>query len=162
MRNKSDHYQVPAVGRSALRSNQMAQTGALKYRKRLGDYLVEAGLLTKSQVDVALNDQQMTEMKFGEILAARGWVKQQTVEFLMTKVVLPERRAIEQRERTQQQGAEPSLSEPSTRGSSARTDSAQVDSSQTANGQAFARKDVPISKPLPSVKSTDGDVNWVG
>ena len=44
-------------------------------RKRLGGYLVEAGLLTPAQIDVALNDQKLTGMRFGEILAARGWVK---------------------------------------------------------------------------------------
>jgi hypothetical protein len=44
-------------------------------KKRLGGYLVEAGLLTPAQIDVALNDQKLTGMRFGEILAARGWVK---------------------------------------------------------------------------------------
>ncbi len=51
--------------------------------KRLGGYLVEAGLLTSAQIDVALNDQKLTGMRFGEILAARGWVKQQTIKYLM-------------------------------------------------------------------------------
>lgn len=59
--------------------------------KRIGGYLVEAGLLTPAQVDVALNDQKKTGLRFGEILAARGWVKQETVEYFMEKVVLPER-----------------------------------------------------------------------
>ncbi len=64
--------------------------------KRLGGYLVEAGLLTPAQVDMVLNDQKVTGLRFGEILAARGWVKQQTIEYLMEKVVLPERDASQQ------------------------------------------------------------------
>ena len=62
--------------------------------KQLGAYLIEAGLLTPAQLQVALNDQTMSDMRFGEILAARGWVKQQTIEYLMEKIVLPERKAV--------------------------------------------------------------------
>jgi hypothetical protein len=41
--------------------------------KRLGGYLVEAGLITPAQVDVALNDQKIMDgMRFGEVLSARG------------------------------------------------------------------------------------------
>ncbi len=61
--------------------------------KRLGAYLIEAGLITPGQVDVALNDQafmQDDRMRFGDVLVARGWVKQQTLDYLMTKVVEPE------------------------------------------------------------------------
>lgn len=59
--------------------------------KRLGSYLVDAGLINRAQIEVALNDQKVTGMKFGEILVTRGWIKQQTVEYIMEKVVLPER-----------------------------------------------------------------------
>lgn len=61
--------------------------------KRLGSYLIEAGLLTPAQVEVVLHDQQQTQMRFGEILAARGWVKQKTVDYLMQKIIMPERQA---------------------------------------------------------------------
>lgn len=57
----------------------------------IGAYLVEAGLLTDAQVGVALADQNVTAMPFGEIVVARGWVKEQTVEFIMHRVVFPER-----------------------------------------------------------------------
>ena len=59
--------------------------------KPLGAYLVEAGLLTDAQVGVALADQSMTSMLFGEIIVTRGWVKEQTIEYIMHKVVMPER-----------------------------------------------------------------------
>jgi hypothetical protein len=60
--------------------------------KRLGAYLIDAGLITPSQVDVALNDQEFMDdgMRFGDVLVARGWVKQQTLDYLIAKVVEPE------------------------------------------------------------------------
>ena len=62
--------------------------------KCLGYYLVEAGLITQAQVDVALNDQKiMDDMRFGEVLVARGWIKQQTLDYLIRKIVEPEQRA---------------------------------------------------------------------
>lgn len=62
--------------------------------KRIGGYLVDAGLLTPAQVNVALDDQKVNGLRFGEILAARGWVKQQTIEYLMEKVILPEQASL--------------------------------------------------------------------
>jgi hypothetical protein len=59
--------------------------------KPIGAYLIEAGLLSTAQVEVILTDQQCTELKFGEIAALRGWIKQQTVEYLMSKIISPER-----------------------------------------------------------------------
>ncbi|MBW4553022.1 MAG: hypothetical protein KME35_18215 [Aphanocapsa sp. GSE-SYN-MK-11-07L] len=63
-------------------------------QKPVGAYLVDAGLLSTAQVDVILADQQMMEMPFGEIATARGWVKQQTVEYIMYRVIEPERLAL--------------------------------------------------------------------
>jgi hypothetical protein len=62
-------------------------------RKPIGEYLIEAGLLTTSQVDVILMDQASAAVPFGEIVVTRGWVKEQTIEYLMKKVILPERQA---------------------------------------------------------------------
>jgi len=59
--------------------------------KRLGSYLVEAGLITQAQVDDALAAQSATGMRLGEVLVQRGWINQQTIEYLMAKVILPER-----------------------------------------------------------------------
>jgi hypothetical protein len=59
--------------------------------KPIGAYLVEAGLLSEAQVGVALADQGVTSMIFGEILVTRGWIKAQTIEYLMQKIVIPER-----------------------------------------------------------------------
>ncbi|MEO0375879.1 hypothetical protein C1752_03641 [Acaryochloris thomasi RCC1774] len=59
--------------------------------KRLGGYLIDAGLLTDSQVEVALNDQKATGMRFGDIIVERGWVKRRTIEYLAQKVIKMER-----------------------------------------------------------------------
>lgn len=59
--------------------------------KPIGAYLLEAGLVSEAQVGVALADQGVTSMLFGEILVTRGWVKAQTIEYLMQKIVIPER-----------------------------------------------------------------------
>lgn len=62
------------------------------YTKRLGDYLVEAELVTPAQIEVALADQRATGARLGDILVARGWVRKGTIEFIMERVVLPDRR----------------------------------------------------------------------
>ncbi len=69
---------------------------SLTESKRLGDYLVEAGLLTHAQIGVALQDQLSADLKFGEVLVRRGWIKEETVEYLMQKVILPERAGLYQ------------------------------------------------------------------
>lgn len=66
---------------------------SLSRSKKIGNYLVEAALLSVAQTEVALCDQQATGMRFGEILVKRGWLKEETIEFLMTNVILPQRAA---------------------------------------------------------------------
>ncbi len=60
--------------------------------KPLGVYLVEAGIVTSEQITKALEEQQESGRRLGEILVTRGWVEQQTIEYLIEKVVFPERR----------------------------------------------------------------------
>jgi N-acetylglucosaminyldiphosphoundecaprenol N-acetyl-beta-D-mannosaminyltransferase len=55
------------------------------YRK-FGEYLVEAGLVTETDVQAALAEQQLTGMRLGAILAGRGLIGQQTVDFLVEQV----------------------------------------------------------------------------
>ena len=57
----------------------------------LGSYLVEAGLLNEQQIELALAEQEVTKTRLGEIIVQRGWLKKQTIEYLMQKVILPER-----------------------------------------------------------------------
>lgn len=59
--------------------------------KRLGHYLVEAGLLTASQVETALSEQKKTGLRLGELIVKKGWIKEQTIEFLIKDVILSEK-----------------------------------------------------------------------
>ena len=61
--------------------------------KRLGSYLIEAGLLSPAQIEVALADQQLNGIRLGEVLVRRGWIKEETVEYFMRKVIEPDRNA---------------------------------------------------------------------
>ena len=48
----------------------------------LGESLVRAGLINAHHVEVALRDAcDRTDLKFGEILALRGWIAQETADF---------------------------------------------------------------------------------
>jgi hypothetical protein len=60
---------------------------------RLGDYLLEAALVDTEQLQAAIEEQKLAtaSMPLGQIMARKGWIKQQTIEYLMEKVVLPGR-----------------------------------------------------------------------
>lgn len=150
MRDRSDRYQVQTVP-----TNSSSDT------KRLGSYLLEAGLLTPAQVHVALNDQKATGMRFGEVLVARGWLKEQTVEWIMQKVIVPERRAVKAREAATSaataQAVKAAPSKPPVPPPSPLTPAPQSNGKTVQN-----RREVPIAKPLPPVNSSDSDVSWVG
>jgi len=52
--------------------------------KPIGEILQDAGLITSPQLEVALRDQAYyQEMRLGEILALRGWIKQDTADFFV-------------------------------------------------------------------------------
>lgn len=71
-----------------------------QHGKRLGTYLIEAGLLSSDHLELALDEQQRTDKRLGEVIADRGWVNQKTIEYLMEKVVLPEREMATERSLT--------------------------------------------------------------
>lgn len=145
MRDRSDRYRV--------------QTSAVEVPKRLGNYLVEAGLLTTDQISVILTDQQSTGMRFGDIIVARGWLKEQTIEWVIEKVVEPDRQLHQHPTPDRRSLVVKSIPQPEALRSSTSASSSTASSAPT---KPFMRRDIPISKPLPSVSSSDGDVNWVG
>ena len=52
--------------------------------KPIGEILAEADLITRPQLEVALRDQiYNNDMLLGEILALRGWIKQDTADFFV-------------------------------------------------------------------------------
>ncbi|EKQ68447.1 hypothetical protein OsccyDRAFT_2981 [Leptolyngbyaceae cyanobacterium JSC-12] len=124
-------------------------------KKRLGGYLVEAGLLTPAQVDVALNDQKMTGMRFGEILAARGWVKQQTIEYLMQKVILPEQESMRNQQESHERDAKLVRNKQV-------EESPMLQDNELAPIEQSLHRELPNSKPVPSVTSSEDEVSWVG
>jgi hypothetical protein len=64
--------------------------------KPLGQYLVEAKLLTPAHIEVALYDQRERGYRLGDILAMRGWVKEEIIEWIVQNKLLPERQVEEE------------------------------------------------------------------
>ncbi|MEO1348229.1 MAG: methyltransferase [Cyanobacteria bacterium J06635_15] len=54
--------------------------------KRIGTCLVEAGLLTPDQVETALTEQKQTTQRLGEVISSRGWVRQQTIDYIANQM----------------------------------------------------------------------------
>lgn len=55
-------------------------------KKPLGEILQEADLISYGQLQVVLRDQSIyTDMRIGEILALRGWLKPETADFFAEK-----------------------------------------------------------------------------
>lgn len=52
-------------------------------KKPLGEILIEAGLISIYQLELALHEQRQEQnnLKIGEILVAHGWIKQETIDF---------------------------------------------------------------------------------
>jgi hypothetical protein len=59
--------------------------------KPIGAYLAEAGLITLEQLDMALQQQQYSQRRLGEVLSSNGFVNQQTIEYMMEHVIHPDR-----------------------------------------------------------------------
>lgn len=56
-----------------------------KAKRPLGELLIEAGLITPSQIEFALQEQSGENLRIGEILASHNWIKQQTADFFVEK-----------------------------------------------------------------------------
>lgn len=69
----------------------ISTTPANKESKPLGCYLLEANLVTHAQLEEVLQEQQSVSKPIGKLLAERGWIHQNTVEYMMQNVVLPQR-----------------------------------------------------------------------
>jgi exopolysaccharide biosynthesis WecB/TagA/CpsF family protein len=63
--------------------NELPQLIQAENQLRLGDYLDGAGLLDNSQILEALQQQAQTHKKFGEIIAQKGWVNSQTLNWFV-------------------------------------------------------------------------------
>lgn len=54
-----------------------------RLKKPLGEILVEAGLVSVHQIELALQEQKQHNLRLGEILANHGWIKQETADFFV-------------------------------------------------------------------------------
>ncbi len=63
-------------------SNELLTSQA---NRPLGEILIEAGLITASQIEFALQVQSSSNLRVGEILASHNWIKQQTADFFAEK-----------------------------------------------------------------------------
>jgi hypothetical protein len=79
-----------AVDAEANTAPSVPSPSLMSSSKCIGNYLLEAGLLSAAQVDVILSDQASTGMRFGEIAVSRGWLKEQTIEYLMKHLIMPQ------------------------------------------------------------------------
>jgi len=62
----------------------------MQARKRLGEFLIEAGLITQEQLQKALNIQKTTNKKLGEVLVENGFVTEdQIIEVLEYQLGIP-------------------------------------------------------------------------
>ena len=56
-----------------------------QYQKPLGEILIESGLVTAYQIELALKEQIESNVRIGEILANNGFIKQKTADFFVEK-----------------------------------------------------------------------------
>ena len=56
-------------------------TSVSYFNKPLGQILVEAGLISMSQIELALQEQKQSNLRIGEILTLHGWIQQETADF---------------------------------------------------------------------------------
>ncbi|MGB7416348.1 MAG: hypothetical protein WA902_19245 [Thermosynechococcaceae cyanobacterium] len=79
-------------GMLAYAQKHPARAPLVQQRPRIGTCLIDAGLITLEQLDAALTEQKTRPQRLGEILASHGWVKQQTVEYLIRQFAGSERK----------------------------------------------------------------------
>ncbi|MFN9175260.1 MAG: hypothetical protein ACK58N_12345 [Synechocystis sp.] len=75
----------PTPGESRLKYQaalDITQNGGA-WSPKIGQLLQEAGLITPSQIEVALYDQHNFSLPVGTILVLRGWIQQETVDFFV-------------------------------------------------------------------------------
>lgn len=49
----------------------------------IGQYFKQAGLLDEQQIQIILDEQKQTQLRFGEVAVSKGWLQQKTVEFFL-------------------------------------------------------------------------------
>ena len=79
-----DKY-ISIVGEETVKEAKSEESTPLMERKRLGDLLVEAELVSSQQIKEALALQEKTGKQLGNIVIAKGWVNDQDVLQLLSR-----------------------------------------------------------------------------
>ncbi len=69
-------------------ADRLPQLQQEKTRDSISYYLKQAGLIDQQQIDQILQEQQHYNRRFEEIAAAKGWVKQKTIDFILEAMEL--------------------------------------------------------------------------
>jgi hypothetical protein len=88
------HAKVPKVVNGNFLYTYELRSQTIHKVKPLGSYLVEAGLLTADKLDLALTEQRTTRKRLGDVVSGNGWVSQQTIEYIVEKLVMPDRKTL--------------------------------------------------------------------
>ncbi|GAB4528282.1 MAG: hypothetical protein Tsb0014_09520 [Pleurocapsa sp.] len=67
--------------------------------KPIGNYLIEANLITEACLFQALEEQKNTQERIGDILVRQGNIKRQTLDYLIEKVIVKERQNLTEPEK---------------------------------------------------------------
>jgi hypothetical protein len=88
------HAKVPKVVNDNFLYTYELRSHHIRKVKPLGSYLIDAGLLTAEKLDLALTDQRQTGHRLGDIITDRGWISKQTLEYVIEKLVMPDRETL--------------------------------------------------------------------
>lgn len=67
-------------------AQHLSQIQRHKQKDPIGQYLKQAGLIDDEKIEQILQQQEASQLRFGEIAAAKGWVKQKTTNFIIESV----------------------------------------------------------------------------
>ncbi|CDM98356.1 MAG: WecB/TagA/CpsF family glycosyltransferase [Limnospira sp. PMC 1291.21] len=71
-------------------AEQLPQIGGSQQRQPLGYYLKQAMLLDDQQINLILLEQQQKYLRFGELAVQKQWLKQQTVDSILSYLTRPQ------------------------------------------------------------------------
>ena len=85
------HAKVPKIVNGTFVYTYEMRTYNIRKVKPLGAYLVESGLLSDEKLNWALTEQRKTGQRLGDVVSDHGWVNKHTIEYMIEKLVMPER-----------------------------------------------------------------------
>ena len=74
----------PSPAKSSDAVNSQPSSPSSFSIQKVGDRLVDAGVINSTQLQVALYDQKAMKLRLGDVLIARGWVDQATLDTVLS------------------------------------------------------------------------------